>query len=123
MNVEVNSKASALISFAAVIVVVYGLQMAKVLMVPLLLAAFIALITVRPMLWMQRHRVPFALVVLTIENISAIVAHAGPVSSPYGRGAGSQGILTAQVVMTSTIVRATIAASTSMVRCRDRNSR
>ena len=61
-----ESKGSAVISFAAVIVVVYGLQMAKALLVPFLLATFLALITVRPMLWMQRHRVPAILAALII---------------------------------------------------------
>ena len=43
---------------AAVVVVIYGMQMMSVLLVPFLLAAFLALITVRPMLWMQDHHVP-----------------------------------------------------------------
>ena len=45
-----EQKASVVISLAAVIVIIYGLQMAKVLLVPFLLAAFLAMITVRPML-------------------------------------------------------------------------
>ena len=73
MNLQVNNKAGALISFAAVIVVVYGLQSAKVLMVPLLLAAFIALITVRPMLWMQRHRVPAVIAALVIVLVIMLI--------------------------------------------------
>ena len=44
---------SALISVAAVIIIVYGMQAAKVLIVPFLLAVFLALIAVRPMLWLQ----------------------------------------------------------------------
>ena len=72
-----NAKSSALLAFAAVIVVVYGLQMAKVLMVPLLLAAIIALITVRPMLWLQQRRVPAViaaiLIVLMIMLVLTIV--------------------------------------------------
>lgn len=66
MNDLTENKTSAVISFAAVIVIVYGLQMAKALLVPFLLAAFLALITVRPMLWMQRHRVPSILAALVI---------------------------------------------------------
>lgn len=66
-----QTRGSAVVSFAAVIVVVFGLQMAKELLVPFLLAAFLALITVRPMLWLQRHRVPVVLAALLI--VSAII--------------------------------------------------
>lgn len=47
-----------MISFAAVIVIVYGMQAAKVLLVPFLLAVFLALIAIRPMLWLQKRNVP-----------------------------------------------------------------
>jgi len=63
---SVHTRTNAAITFAAVIVIVYGLQMAKVVLVPFLIAAFLALITVRPMLWMQRHRVPAILAALII---------------------------------------------------------
>ncbi len=53
-------------SFAAVIVVIYGMQLAKVLLVPFLIAAFLALITVRPMLWLQQRRIPSFLAALII---------------------------------------------------------
>ncbi len=68
-----ENKGSAVISFAAVIVVVYGLQMAKALLVPFLLAAFLALITVRPMLWMQRRRVPAILAALAIVLVVMLI--------------------------------------------------
>lgn len=55
-------------SFAAVIVVIYGMQLAKVLLVPFLIAAFLALITVRPMLWLQQRRVPSFLAALIIVS-------------------------------------------------------
>lgn len=63
---SVHTRTNAAITFAAVMVIVYGLQMAKVVLVPFLIAAFLALITVRPMLWMQRHRVPAILAALII---------------------------------------------------------
>jgi AI-2 transport protein TqsA len=63
---NVHTRTNAVITFAAVMVIVYGLQMAKVVLVPFLIAAFLALITVRPMLWMQRHRVPAILAALII---------------------------------------------------------
>ena len=70
---SIQSRGSAVISFAAVIVIVYGLQMAKVVLVPFLIAAFLALITVRPMLWMQRHRVPAILGALIIVSAMMLV--------------------------------------------------
>jgi AI-2 transport protein TqsA len=69
---ELNkNNSSTIVTFAAVIVVIYGLQMAKVLLVPFLIAAFLALITVRPMLWLQQRRVPSFLAALII--VSAIM--------------------------------------------------
>jgi len=57
---------NAAVTFAAVIIIVFGLQAAKVLLVPLLLAIFFALITLRPMLWLQEHRVPSVLAALLV---------------------------------------------------------
>jgi predicted PurR-regulated permease PerM len=68
-----ENKGSAAISFAAVIVVIYGLQMAKALLVPFLIAAFLALITVKPMLWMQRNRVPTILAALIIVFVIMLI--------------------------------------------------
>ena len=71
MSDRLGNKGSAVISFAAVIVIIYGLQMAKALLVPFLVAAFLALITVRPMLWMQSKRIPSFIAALAI--VSAIM--------------------------------------------------
>ncbi len=57
---------SAVITLAAIVVIIYGMQAGKVLLVPLLLAVFIALLAVRPMLWLQRHRVPSVLAALLL---------------------------------------------------------
>ena len=54
---------------AAIVVVIYGMQMAKVVLVPFLIAVFLALITVRPMLWLQKHRVPAILAALLIVTM------------------------------------------------------
>jgi len=67
------NKLNVIVVFAAVLVIIYGLQMAKVLMVPLLLAGFIALITVRPMLWLQRHRVPAVLAAILIVAMIMLI--------------------------------------------------
>ena len=68
-----QNKGNAVISFAAVIVIVIGLQMAKDLLVPFLVAAFMALITVRPMLWMQKNRVPSVLAALIIVSVIMLI--------------------------------------------------
>ncbi len=68
---------SALISAAAIIVIIFGMQAAKVLLVPFLLAVFFALIAVRPMLWLQAKKVPSILaallIVITMMLILAVV--------------------------------------------------
>ncbi|MDH3545759.1 MAG: AI-2E family transporter [Gammaproteobacteria bacterium] len=72
-NDGVQNKGSAVISFAAVVIIVYGLQMAKVVLVPFLIAAFLALITVRPMLWMQKNRVPAIVAALGIVSMIMLI--------------------------------------------------
>jgi predicted PurR-regulated permease PerM len=64
-----RNKTSGIIILAAIVVVIYGMQMMSVLLVPFLIAAFLALITVRPMLWMQEHRVPSILAALIIVTM------------------------------------------------------
>jgi len=68
-----QNKSSAIIILAAVIVVIYGMQMMSVLLVPFLIAAFLALITVRPMLWMQQHHVPSILAALIIVTMLMLI--------------------------------------------------
>ena len=58
---------------AAVVVVIYGMQMMSVLLVPFLIAAFLALITVKPMLWLQAHRVPSILAALLIVTMLMLI--------------------------------------------------
>ncbi len=69
MEQATPNKTSAIIILAAVVIVIYGMQMMSVLLVPFLIAAFLALITVRPMLWMQAHRVPSILAALIIVTM------------------------------------------------------
>jgi predicted PurR-regulated permease PerM len=68
-----SRQAGAAMSVAAVVVVIYGMQAAKVLLVPFLLAVFLAMISVRPMLWLQRHRIPSFLAVLLIVIVMMLV--------------------------------------------------
>jgi predicted PurR-regulated permease PerM len=61
-----STKTSAIITLAAIVVIVAGMKAASALIVPFLIATFLALITVRPMLWLQENRVPTVLAALLI---------------------------------------------------------
>ena len=71
------TKTSAIITLAAIVVIVAGMKAASALIVPFLIATFLALITVRPMLWLQAQRVPpvlaALLIVLTIMATMIVV--------------------------------------------------
>ncbi len=73
MNQPVVPKTNAVVVAASVVIIVYGMQLAKALLIPFLLAAFIALITVRPMLWMQRKGVPAVLAALSIVLVVMLI--------------------------------------------------
>ena len=80
MEIAKEKSTNALISVAAVIVIVYGMQAAKVLLVPFLLAVFLALISVRPMLWLQQRKVPsIAAVLLIVTAMMLVLAVVGGV--------------------------------------------
>jgi predicted PurR-regulated permease PerM len=73
------SNSNVIIGLAALVVVIYGMQAASVLLVPFLVAVFVALIVVRPLLWMQSKRIPvivatLAIVISIVLIISVIVA-------------------------------------------------
>ena len=55
-----------MITLAAIVVVVAGMKAAAALIIPFMIATFLALITVRPMLWLQQNRVPTVLAALLI---------------------------------------------------------
>lgn len=75
-----NHKSSAVVSLAAVIVIIFGMQMAKELLVPFLIAAFLALITVRPMLWLQQRRIPsFLAALIIVMSIMLLFAAVGAI--------------------------------------------
>jgi AI-2 transport protein TqsA len=80
MEIAQEKGTNALISVAAVIVIVYGMQAAKVLLVPFLLAVFLALISFRPMLWLQQRRVPsIAAALLIVIAMMLVLAGVGGV--------------------------------------------
>ena len=64
-----NQKAKAsqiLVTIAAFVVVVAGMSAAKVILVPFLLAAFIAIISAPPLFWLQRRGLPTWLALLVV---------------------------------------------------------
>ncbi len=77
-----GSTSRTLVVFAALIVIVAGLKAAEDLVVPFLLAAFIATIAVTPVFWLEKHRVPVAIsifavmvtLVIVLIGIGALVA-------------------------------------------------
>lgn len=80
MNDAAGNKGSAVVSVAAVIVVIYGMQMAKAVLVPFLIAAFLALISVRPMLWLLNKRMPsFLAAVIIVMAIMLLLAIVGTI--------------------------------------------
>lgn len=66
MTNAVIKNTNTIITVAAVVVIIFGMQAAKAILVPMLLAIFFALITVRPMLWLQAHKVPSVLAVISV---------------------------------------------------------
>ena len=47
-------------------IIIFGMQAAKIILIPFLLAIFFALITLKPMLWLQAHKVPPVLAALAV---------------------------------------------------------
>lgn len=71
---------SGLLGAAALVGIVFGLQAAKGLLVPLLLASFLALVCTGPVRWLERHRVPVPLAVgITVLGLVAPVGLVGGV--------------------------------------------
>lgn len=73
MSPAIKRNTSAVVIAAAVVVVIYGMQFAKALLIPFLLAAFIALITVRPVLLLQRKGVPAVLAALLVVAVVMLI--------------------------------------------------
>ncbi len=77
-----TSAGRSLIIMAALIVIAAGIKAAEEVMVPFLLAAFIATIAATPVFWLEHRRVPLALsitgvmlmIVVTLFGVGALVA-------------------------------------------------
>ena len=67
---------------AALVVLIFGLQAAQVILVPVLLAAFLAVLGARPMFWLRARGLPHALAVTIV--VLAMVAVALLVSLTVG---------------------------------------
>ena len=80
MRIESNNT-KILLSLTASFIIIYSLQAAAQLLIPFLLAIFIALITLKPMFWLQERKVPGVLaaflivifIMLVLSSIGSIV--------------------------------------------------
>ena len=80
MRIESNNT-KILLSLTASFIIIYSLQAAAQLLIPFLLAIFIALITLKPMFWLQEKKVPGVLaaflivifIMLVLSSIGSIV--------------------------------------------------
>ena len=62
----VAKNTNAIVTMAAVVIIILGMQAAKIILVPFLLAIFFALIMLKPMLWLQANKVPPALAAFAV---------------------------------------------------------
>ena len=63
-------RGNSLLIVAALVVIAAGLRASQDLMVPFLLAAFIATIAATPMFWLQRKGVPSAVFICTSKALA-----------------------------------------------------
>ena len=75
---EAPTTTNAVVTLAAIVIVIAGMKAAATLIIPFLIATFLALITVRPMLWLQQQRVPTVLAAfLIVLTMLAIISVTG----------------------------------------------
>jgi AI-2 transport protein TqsA len=74
--INLGSTSKSLVIFAALVVVAAGIKAAEDLMVPFLLAAFIATISATPVFWLEKHKVP-AGIAITLVMIGIVVMVVG----------------------------------------------
>ena len=63
------SPLSVIIGLAGFVIVIAGMRSAESILVPLLLAGFIATVAIPPMFWLQRHKVPTVLAILMVITV------------------------------------------------------
>ncbi|MBT6070769.1 MAG: AI-2E family transporter, partial [Proteobacteria bacterium] len=80
MNLSESSKVSqTLLTLAAFMIVVAGLKAAAPIVVPMLMAIFLAIISIAPLQWLQRHGLPlwlsmtliFAILITTLVIVGS----------------------------------------------------
>ncbi len=77
-KIQLSGCLGLLLGAASLIGIVYGLQAARGILVPFLLAVFLALVFTGPMLWLERKGVPAGLaVILIVVGILALLGSAG----------------------------------------------
>ncbi|MFH2091125.1 MAG: AI-2E family transporter [Pseudomonadota bacterium] len=79
----ISSRHYSLIQFAAFVIVVAGMKAAAVLVVPFLLAAFLAIICAPPLFWMQKRKIPsmFGILIILLGVVAVQMALVTLVSS------------------------------------------
>jgi predicted PurR-regulated permease PerM len=70
---DLGSATRVLIAIAAVIVVIAGIKAAAAIMVPFLLAAFIAILAGSPVYWLERHKVPVPIAITTVMVVILMI--------------------------------------------------
>ncbi|MCG8579336.1 MAG: AI-2E family transporter [Bacteroidales bacterium] len=62
------------LTFAAIIIILAGFMAAKSIILPMLLALFISIICTQPILWLEKHRVPYTLaIVLVLTGVASVL--------------------------------------------------
>ena len=81
-----GSTSRTLLTLAALVVIAAGITAAETLMVPFLLAAFIATIAATPVFWLERKRVPtgIAITLVTVGFIVMIIGVGAVVAQSAG---------------------------------------
>jgi len=62
----INRYNSPLVQFAAFVIIVAGMKASTVIIVPLLLAVFLSIICIPPLIWMQKHGIPSMIGILIL---------------------------------------------------------
>ena len=78
---QIESNGSSLLtSLAALFIVIYALQAATTLIIPFLLAIFLALITLKPLFWLQSKKIPaFIAALIIVASMMTILLFIGSV--------------------------------------------
>ena len=76
LNDSTHGVSSTLLTGAAIVIIIAGIQAAESIVVPFLLAVFIATIAATPIFWLHRSRVPIA-VAITLVSAALIVILVG----------------------------------------------